>query len=133
MAVLECPSLNDKIMPPLCNTLLLDVAGAGAASEQLARLEMAGTPDASAAAGARVPGSHGSGRTAAEAAAAPAAATPARAVAETAAASSAISGTADAKTAFEQRVKRHFGRLMAAGGVAPAAAAAQALQLAALE
>lgn len=38
---------------------------------------------------------------------------------------------ADAKAAFQRRVHAHFGRLMAGGGVTPAAAAAQALKLAA--
>lgn len=35
------------------------------------------------------------------------------------------------RAAFAERVKAHFGRLMAGGGLAPAAAAAEALKLAA--
>jgi hypothetical protein len=55
--------------------------------------------------------------------------------AATAAVSTALPGSsaaqADARAAFQRRVHVHFSRLMAGGGVTPAAAAAQALKLAA--
>lgn len=51
------------------------------------------------------------------------------------AAGAALSGRAaaqaDAKAAFQRRVHAHFSRLMVGGGMTPAAAAAQALKLAA--
>lgn len=58
---------------------------------------------------------------------APQAAEPAAAAAVSAGGSS---PEADAKEAFQQRLKQHFARLMADGGMTPAAAAAEALKLA---